>query len=167
MAPVGCPRCRSWLEPRKGEWHFETLDRYVELAERRGVGLLLPLGLSPAWASSRPFEKSIYGPGNAAEPKDIKDWRTYVKAIATRYKGRIRDYEIWNEPNLKRFWAGDVGHMVDLTREASAVIHGIDPGSTVVSPSATNADGSDGFGDERFDGVFHVFHIHLRNADPL
>ncbi len=131
------------LEPRRGQWHFETLDLYVELAERGGVGLLLPLGLSPAWASARPSEKSAYTPGNAAEPMDIQDWRTYVRTVATRYKGRIREYEIWNEPNLKGFWTGDVGQMVDLTREASEVIHGIDPGATLVSPSGTSPNGID------------------------
>ena len=130
------------LEPRKGQWHFEMLDRYVALAERGGVGLLLPLGLSPAWASSRPSEKSTYSPGNAAEPTDIRDWRTYVRTVATRYKGRIHEYEIWNEPNLKGFWTGDVGQMIDLTREAYEVIHRIDPDARVVSPSATGPNGA-------------------------
>jgi len=129
------------LEPRRGQWHFEMLDRYVELAEQGRVGLLLPLGLSPTWASSRPSEKSTYAMGNAAEPKDMEDWRTYVKTVAARYKGRIHEYEIWNEPNLKGFWTGDVGQMLDLTREASEVIHGIDPYAKVVSPAATGPNG--------------------------
>ena len=129
------------LEPQRGHWHFEVLDSYVELAEHNGVGLLLPLGLSPEWASSRPSEKSVYKPGSAAEPADIEDWRTYVKTVASRYKGRIHEYEIWNEPNLKMFWTGDVGHMIELTRVAYEVIHKIDPGATVVSPSPTTASG--------------------------
>lgn len=129
------------LEPQRGRWRFETLDRYVALAERSGVGLLLPLGLTPAWASARPLEKSVYQPGNAAEPRDIEDWRNYVKTVATRYKGRIHEYEIWNEPNLKMFWTGDVDQMVLLTRAAAEVIHGIDPGATLVSPAATTTNG--------------------------
>src|SRR5215468_5110882 len=96
------------LEPQKGKWHFETLDKYVALAEQHNVGILLPLGLSPQWASARPQEKSTYQPGNAAEPRNLDDWRNYVKTVATRYKGRIHEYEIWNEPNLKLFWTGDV-----------------------------------------------------------
>lgn len=131
------------LEPRKGKWRFETLDKDWELANHHGVGLLLPLGLSPDWASSRPEEKSAYHPGNAAEPKDLEDWHNYVRSVATRYKGRIHDYEIWNEPNLKEFWTGDVDQMVGLTREASQIIHGIDPGAIVVSPSATGPNGVD------------------------
>jgi len=54
------------LEPAKGQWRFATLDRYVSLAAEHHVGLLLPLGLSPGWASARPLEKSTYQPGAAA-----------------------------------------------------------------------------------------------------
>ena len=38
------------LEPERGKWNFQTLDRYVDLAEKAGIDLVLPLGLSPAWA---------------------------------------------------------------------------------------------------------------------
>src|SRR4051812_48189193 len=107
------------LEPRKNEWHFETLDRYVSLAEEHHTELLLVLGLTPQWASARPREKSPYQPGNAAEPKNLEDWRAFVKTVANRYKGKIRAYEIWNEPDLKQTWTGSVDQMVALTREAS------------------------------------------------
>jgi hypothetical protein len=126
------------LEPRKGEWHFDNLDLYVEQALKHNVEILMPLGLSPTWASSRPGEKSGYAPGNAAEPMNMEDWRNYVRTVATRYKGRIHYYEIWNEPNLKIFYTGDVQHLVDLTREASKVLKEVSPDNRVVSPSATN-----------------------------
>jgi glycosyl hydrolase family 39 (putative alpha-L-iduronidase) len=129
------------LEPQRGQWHFEVLDHYVSLAEQHNVSLLLPLGLSPTWASARPDEKSTYQPGNAAEPRDIQDWRNYVKTVAKRYKGRIHEYEIWNEPNLKGFWTGDTTEMVKLTREAAEIIREIDPHATIVSPSATTEKG--------------------------
>ena len=129
------------LEPVKGQWHFQTLDKYVSLAEEHHIGILLPLGLTPQWASARPFEKSTYQLGNAAEPKDINDWRNYVKTVASRYKGRIHEYEIWNEPNSKSFWAGDVNQMIELTREAAHIIHEIDADAKIVSPSATTMNG--------------------------
>jgi glycosyl hydrolase family 39 (putative alpha-L-iduronidase) len=125
------------LEPAKGQWRFQTLDKYVAIASEHNVGLLLPLGLSPGWASARPQEKSTYQPGGAAEPRDIEDWRTYVGTVARRYKGKIQAYEIWNEPNLKQFYSGTVDQMVTLTREASQIIRQIDPNALIVSPSAT------------------------------
>jgi len=78
----------SWpqLEPNRGQWDFKRLDKYVAMASLTGVNVLLPLGLSPAWASARPNEVSAYRYGNAAEPLNIEDWRSYVRAVAERYK---------------------------------------------------------------------------------
>jgi hypothetical protein len=131
------------LEPLKGQWRFDTLDKYMALAAEHNVGLVLPLGLSPAWASARPDEKSVYRPGFAAEPKNIEDWRVYVSEVARHCKGRIRVYEIWNEPNLKQFWTGTVDQMLVLTREAFQIIRRVDPQALIVSPSATQENGTE------------------------
>jgi hypothetical protein len=125
------------LEPNKGQWQFERLDRYVSLAQQHGTGILLTLGGSPTWASAQPHLASNYFPGFTAQPADIEDWRTYVRTVAFRYKGRIQAYEIWNEPNLNDFWSGNMDQMLMLTRVASQVIRGIDPKALIVSPSAT------------------------------
>ena len=130
----------SWphLEPELSKWDFRRLDRYVEMAQAKGVEILLPLGLSPTWASARPQEASAYNtPGWAAEPRNLATWREYVRTVAARYKGRIRQYEIWNEPNLTRFFTGSPEAMRTLTCEAYRTIKEVDPAARVVSPSAT------------------------------
>ena len=129
------------IEPRRDEWNFERLDKYLDLAEEHHVGVLLVLGLTPAWASARPKEKSAYQPGFAAEPKNLDDWRVYVRTVAQRYKGRIQAYEIWDEPDIRQTWTGSVEDMVQLTRIASEVIRGIDPDALLVSPSPTSEGG--------------------------
>lgn len=126
-----------YLEPHRGQFRFNTLDGYVALARQHSTGVLLPLALSPSWASARPSEKSVYQPGTAAEPRDLEDWRVFVRTVVTRYRGQIEAYEIWNEPNLPQFCSASVQQMVDLTREASQIIHEVDPRALVVSPSAT------------------------------
>jgi hypothetical protein len=135
----------SWpqIEPKEDQYRFEALDGYLSLAKEHNTDVLLPLGLSPQWASARPLEKSTYQPGYAAEPRDTEYWRDYVTRVATHCKGRIHTYEIWNEPNFKPFWTGDTDQMVTLTREASQIIHRIDPEASVVSPSATTSSGVD------------------------
>lgn len=146
---VPVPARRLWdsrvtwpdLEPSKGQWRFGTLENCLVMAKEHNQDLLLTLGLTPRWTSARPEEPSGYQPGFAAEPTDIEDWRTFVTTVATRYKGRIHYYEIWNEPNLKRFWSGTTDQLLDLTREASEIIHRIDPSAVVVSPSATGNTG--------------------------
>jgi hypothetical protein len=127
------------LEPRNGEWNFGLLDQYVALAEQHNVDLLLPLGFCPAWASSRPSEVSPnFDPGAVAGPRLIEDWRDYVSTVARRYKGRIRRYEVWNEPNLREYWTGTTKELANLAREAYLILKATDPSVTVVSPSPTN-----------------------------
>ena len=146
---VPIPEWRLWdarvawpnLEPRRGQWNFAILDRELALAAQHNTSVLLPLGLSPTWASMRAAEKSVYQPGNAAAPISNQDWQNYVTTVVTHCKGRVQAYEIWNEPNNKGFWSGTTAEMVNLTREASQIIHKIDPAAKVVSPSATTTAG--------------------------
>lgn len=123
------------LEPERGKWDFQTLDKYLALAEEAGIDLVLPLGLSPAWASARPNEPSSYDPGNAAEPRNIEDWRNYVGHVARRYKGRIKHYELWNEVNVKGFYSGSQEKLVELARVAYQTLKEVDPSIIFVSPS--------------------------------
>ena len=131
-----------WLEPAGGDWHWAELVRLIQLAGEHRIEVLLPLGLSPTWASARPAEASAYGrPGFAAEPADLDDWRRHVETVASRYTGRVHLYEIWNEPNLPSFYSGDIAKLLELCRTAHAIVKRIDPVALVVSPAATGADG--------------------------
>jgi len=132
------------LEPERGQWDWQALDKDVSLAEDHGVELLLTLGRSPHWASSRPNErgrKANAMPGGMAEPRSLDDWREYVRTVATRYKGRIKAYEVWNEPNLPNFFSGTPEAMRDLAREAYTTLKQVDPDIIVVSPSAAGPTG--------------------------
>src|SRR5258708_21725883 len=103
------------------------------MAETCLAKILLRLALCPQWASSKPAEGDQ---GHAAPPKDILDWRVNVRTVATRYKGRIYYYEIWNEPNLKDFYTGSIEKLVELTDEADRVLKTVDPLNKVVSLSS-------------------------------
>lgn len=128
----------SWaqLEPKKGQWDFSRLDRYVAMAGITKVDILLPLAMTPKWASARPEEPSAYQLGNVAEPKNLADWTDYVAEVGKRYKGKIFYYEIWNEPSDKTHYSGDIPTLVKLTCEAKRVLKGIDPAIKIVSPAS-------------------------------
>jgi Glycosyl hydrolases family 39 len=126
------------LEPKKNEFNFTRLDQYVAIAQQKHVKLLLPLVGTPSWASARPTEIKGNNPvSTAAEPRDIDDWCNFVRTVATRYKGKIEAYEIWNEPNEDIFWTGSIDKVVDMSREAFQIIKSVDPTALVVSPSCT------------------------------
>nr|OEJ74560.1 hypothetical protein BH720_13880 [Desertifilum tharense IPPAS B-1220] len=125
------------LEPRQGEWNFATLDRDMALAEQQGVEVMLILKETPTWASARPEEPGCCYPnppnGAVAEAKNIEDWKNYVRTVATRYRGRVRYYELWNEPNVPRFYSGTIEQLVRLNQAAYQVLKQVDPNITVVS----------------------------------
>jgi len=125
------------LEPERGRWNFALLDRYCQLAVEHHVEIVLTLGLTPRWASARPDEPSAYGKGNAAEPRTLTDWQEYVRAVATRYKGCIHIYEVWNEPNMRTDFSGTVDSMLQLSRTAYEALKSVDAANVVLSPSAT------------------------------
>jgi hypothetical protein len=130
------------IEPSRGQWRFDLLDKYMALGEAHNTDILLPLGVTPRWASSQPDEKSGWQqPGLTAPPKDLNDWRDYVRKVATHCKGRIHEYEIWNEPNLKQYWIGTPEQLVELTHEAHDIIKSIDASAIIVSPAATTSAG--------------------------
>jgi hypothetical protein len=147
---VPVPGWRLWdsqvrwpdLEPTKGQWRFDLLDKYLALAEAHHTQVLLPLGVTPHWASAQPDMKSGWQqPGLTAEPRDMEDWRDFVRHVATHCKGRVQAYEIWNEPNLKQYWVGSTDELVALTREAHDIIKQVDPNVLIVSPAATTGSG--------------------------
>ena len=124
------------MEQRKGTWYFGLLDQYVALAEQNHVDVLMTLGQTPNWASSRPTEHT-YFPGTAAEPTSMDDWDDYIRTMATHYKGRIHAYELWNEPNLPMYFSGSVQTLADMSQRAVAILRQVDPSVTIVSPGIT------------------------------
>lgn len=123
-------------EPEKGKFLWEALDEKVKAAERNGVKVLYVFAYTPTWASARPDEPHWTGKGARAEPRDIEDWKNFVRAVARRYRGRISAYEVWNEPNAG-FFTGTVAAYVRLLQSAYTVIKHQDPSAVVLGISGT------------------------------
>ena len=129
------------LQPERGRWYFDLLDKYATWSQDHHLEILMPLAYTPRWASSNPDAATDVEVGNppglSGPPRDMEDWRVFVRTVATRYKGRIHDWEIWNEPNRPQSWTGSVDTMVEMTREASKILKEVDPENRVVSPAPT------------------------------
>lgn len=57
-----------------------------------------------------------------------------VRAVATRFKGRVAVYEIVNEPDLKM----SAGEYLEILRAAAAVIRREDPAAQIIGPACVN-----------------------------
>ncbi len=110
------PAGTSWgaLEPSKGQYDWHSLDSWVSEAQTHGVQLDYVFVNTPAWASTRPDEPCANRRAGCAAPPNLNDWEEFVRALVTRYRGRISSYELWNEPNGSGFWTGSPQDMVEL-----------------------------------------------------
>lgn len=74
-------------------------DNIVDLAGQYDVEIIARLGNPPAW--TRAMTDTI---GAFAPPDDFQDFGDFVATVADRYEGRIKYYQIWNEPNGNEEW---------------------------------------------------------------
>ncbi len=124
------------LEPARGVFNWYGTDKFVRAATLHGVDSLYTFDATPQWASTRPTEQCYAGPvGCAAPPADIRDWENFVTALATRYQGRIKIYELWNEPTTQLEWSGTYADMVKLASAAYSIIKTLDPSAIVLTPA--------------------------------
>jgi len=100
MAYAGarCTRiCASWhdIEPQRGTYDWAGLDQTVAWLEQIGLEPFCLVVNTPPWALAPGKLPHQWPP----EPKYWPDFRRFCRAVAERYKGRIRYYEFWNEQN--------------------------------------------------------------------
>jgi polysaccharide biosynthesis protein PslG len=114
----------------KGDFEWNEPDRIVDAIAQTGLKTIARVDNQPKWASS-----TIQWPGSGP-PDQLNDWTDYLTALATRYKGRIQAYEIWNEPNLDREWGDkqpDPNAYASMLQASYTAIKAADPQALVVS----------------------------------
>ena len=126
MAEGGIAWARTdfdWSGVQKGpgdNWDFSMLDRTVSKAEQAGIKVLPILAYDVPWASP------AY--------KHLDQWLEYVRRTVTRYKDRLRYWEVWNEPDGAGFWYDkpDPVQYATLLKATYTEIKKIDPELTVI-----------------------------------
>jgi hypothetical protein len=114
------------IEPVQGEYFWEYADWLVRAAEYYGLDLVLRLDQPPEWA---------IWPGKVI-PVDVAAYATFAGRVATRYRGQVTAYVVWNEPNLAAEWEGqppDAAGYGELLCATQAAIRDADPQVLVVS----------------------------------
>jgi len=112
-----------------GRYEWAAADRIVNEAEQAGVSLVFRVDYPPVWASS--------GSQSGHDlPVDPDYFGFFCKTLAARYRGRVRAYQVWNEPNLAREWGGlppDPAAYVEVLRVCYIGIKAGDPDALVIS----------------------------------
>ncbi|MCG3206877.1 MAG: hypothetical protein FOGNACKC_00476 [Anaerolineae bacterium] len=125
----------------KGQWQWATADRIMDQIDAHNLKVIVRLGAQPAWASG-----SVALP-EVSPPDDLQDFYDYVFAVASRYKGRVEAYQVWNEPNLAREWGNRPPNPAEYTallKMGYQAVKAADPDAIVISagmaPTTRNDD---------------------------
>lgn len=122
-------RCAfSWngIEPERGQFKWTFWDKLVSLAEQNRIGLIPYVAYTPQWAAREP--KDFW----KQPPRDPQLYAEFMYQLASRYRGRVRSWEIWNEPDNKDYWLGTAEEFAELTRLAARRVREADPGAVLL-----------------------------------
>jgi hypothetical protein len=171
MADAGFRWVKQWFAWQdiegagKGQFDWSISDRVVDQVEHHGLKLLVRIS---------PSDKAFWA---GDPPENADDFADFAQALATRYRGRIHAYQVWNEPNLSREWGGkpvDPAGYARLLKKTYAAIKAADPDAIIITAgmAPTTADQSDAMYDVKFytqlyeamggssDGYFDMLGIH-------
>lgn len=130
---IGMGRVRigaNWgeIERIRGHRDWTELDMRIERARDAGLRPLLVIQTIPEWLSIPS------GPITDEHRRFAAEFGEFAGAVADRFGHEVDDYEIWNEPNLHKFWPDpNVEHYVELLKAAYGEIHAADGDATVIT----------------------------------
>jgi hypothetical protein len=105
LPPLGIRRLRlqgGWARTEKdpGIYDFAWLDQIIDDALARGLEIWLETDYgNPAYEGGG--GRTLAG-GFPTSEGALAAWDKWVTAMATRYKGKVRDWAMWNEPDINK-----------------------------------------------------------------
>lgn len=125
--------------PYRSAW--EKYDHIVALAGQYGLDIIAVLSNPPAWSRADGDARGTFAP-----PDNLEDYGDFVYAVAARYRGRIRAYQVWNEPNIYPEWGEQPVDPAGYTRllcTAYRRIKEADPDAVVLTSALAQTIGYD------------------------
>ena len=115
----------SWpdVEKSPGSWDWSAADNEVKhAADPSGLSLLPIFGYTPKWASRMPEENDY----QFYPPREVTQLSRFVHQCVSRYKRRIRVWEVWNEPDIG-FLHGSAADYAEMVKGAAVAARQADP----------------------------------------
>ncbi|NJM42657.1 MAG: glycoside hydrolase family 5 protein, partial [Anaerolineae bacterium] len=134
----------NYSDTRNGIEAWAKYDNIVDLAEKYDLRIIARLEAPPAWAHQGYKDLGTLGP-----PADFNDFADFVAATVTRYKGHIRYYQIWNEPNIYPEWGEQRSNPEDYAKMLCAAYmraKQIDPSVVIIAAALAPTISQDGGG---------------------
>ena len=114
------------IEPEEGKFVWDRYDREIENNRQHGIEVLGLLSHTPGWAWTTQE-------GWPRELKDINDYCEYVTKTVTRYKGKIKYWEVENEQEAgsNRPNQSTLETYMEMLKNAYRIIKEVDPENKV------------------------------------
>ncbi len=91
------PSKGMYWDEKYGQSTWNKYDNIVDLTNEYGIQMIVRLDLPPKWAhASNPWPHT--------PPDNLEDYGDFVYKVVSRYKGKVKYYQLWNEPNLAIEW---------------------------------------------------------------
>ncbi len=123
------PSKGMYWDEKYGQSSWDKYDNIVDLAGQYGIQMIVRLDLPPKWAH----------PNNAwphTPPENFDDYGDFVYKVVSRYKGKVKFYQLWNEPNLAIEWGSkpvDAKEYVRLLKVGYQRAKEADPNCAIIS----------------------------------
>jgi len=147
------------IEPSPGKFDFAKYDEIVELLKKYGIGILGILHYNTPWNSDAWNEP----------PKDNSLFVNYATRVISHYKGSVKYWEVWNEPDSATYWNKQDGlkGYCRLLKEVYAAAKKADPQCKVLNGGLANGLLSvNRLYDDGTKDSFDILNIHIF-ASPL
>ena len=109
------------IEVGPGVYKWDYYDRVVDELLSHGIMILADLAYEPDWVREKI---------NSTEA--VEAYVRFVRAAVSRYKDKIKHWQIWNEPNFGgHFWRGTPEQYANFLSAAGKAIHELDPEAKV------------------------------------
>ena len=128
-----------------GVYDWKVIDSWLDKAQAHHQEVMYTFAGVPTWASgdkNDPACKLWNMPGSCHPPSDLREdgsgsnqtYKDFVTALANHAHGRIKYWEVWNEPHYHPYWHGTMAQIVRMTQDLRTIVKGIDPEAVIVSP---------------------------------
>lgn len=127
------------IQDQSGEIKWGELDYVINATHNAGINMLLSVVRAPSWATPD-------GRNGMPAREHFSTFANFMGAVATRYKGKVQAYQVWNEANLAVENGGRVAnadYYVDLLAVTYDAIKAVDPSAIIVSASPSSTETND------------------------
>jgi xylan 1,4-beta-xylosidase len=127
-------------------YSFFNCDQVFDFLLTIGMKPFVELSFMPrALASGK---RTVFSyEANVTPPKDHKEWTKLIERLVRHLVDRYGErevsswfFEVWNEPNLKKFWSGSQREYFKLYRHTAEAIKSVSPSLKVGGPATAKSE---------------------------